>query len=570
MPFPFLAVAVDFDGTLTTAGRPTEPVLDAIRETRAEGRWMVLVTGRILAELREVYPDVADHFDLIVAENGAVLASDDGVRELAPPVASALGGALAHRDVAVRHGRVLLACAAGDARAVLEEVGRLGLDCQMVRNRGELMVLPAGVTKGTGLMRGLADLGISRHRTVAIGDAENDHHLLEVCELGVAVGNAVEALKRHADVVLDEPNGYGVATFLRGPVLSGSSRVRPGRWQIEIGHGEDGSPALIPASQVNVLVTGGSQSGKSYTAGLIAERLMARDYSVLIFDLEGDHLDLTRLRGVLAVGATDVSIPAAALADVLRQHSGSLVVDLSSLDAENQHRYVRAAAERVDRQRAATGLPDWIIADEAHVTDIWDGAEDDCGATASKGYCLITYRPGVLDPGVLDNIDVMIATLGGGEERDRLPDTITSFTGLPRAAVLPHLADPAPGAALVIDRRPPIRLDPCTIAPRRTPHIRHWHKYVDGTLPELHRFYFSDGAVAANITEFHRHVRFCDPSVIDYHVGRGDFSRWISDVLQDQELAARVHLIEQQLRSDGNGDAIRGEIVAAVRSRYLG
>lgn len=570
MTFPFLAVAVDFDGTLTSAGRPGRPVLDAIRETRAEGRWVLLVTGRILAELRDVYPDVADHFDLVVAENGAVLAGEDGVRDLVPSVAPELGGALAHRDVAVRRGRVLLACAARDASVVLEEIGRLELDCQLFRNRGELMVLPAGVTKGTGLIRGLTDLGISRHRTVAIGDAENDHHLLDVCELGVAVGNAVEALKRHADMVLDAPDGDGVAAFLRGPVLQGTSGLRTRRRQIEIGQLDDGRPALLPASQVNVLITGGSQSGKSYTAGLFAERLMARDYSVLVFDLEGDHVDLARLRGVLVVGATDVATPASALADVLRQHAGSLVVDLSSLDAEHQHGYLRAAAEGIERQRAATGLPDWIVADEAHVTDVWDGAGDRCGATASKGYCLVTYRPGGLDPRVLDDIDVMIATLGGGEERDQLPDTIASFSGLPRAEVVAHLADPGPGAALVIDRRHPARLKRCTIVGRRTPHIRHWHKYVDGTLPEPQRFYFHDGAVAANITEFHRHVRFCDPSVIDYHAGRGDFSRWISDVLQDRDLAARVHLIEQQLSAVGDGDAIRGEVVAAVGSRYLG
>jgi hypothetical protein len=35
--------------------------------------------------------------------------------------------------------------ALAEARAVIRE---LGLDCQLVRNRGELMILPAGVTKG--------------------------------------------------------------------------------------------------------------------------------------------------------------------------------------------------------------------------------------------------------------------------------------------------------------------------------------------------------------------------------------------------------------------------------------
>jgi len=68
MPDYFRAVAVDFDGTLTSGGRPTEDVLDAIARTRAAGRRMILVTGRILTELRAVFPDVDQWFDAIVAE----------------------------------------------------------------------------------------------------------------------------------------------------------------------------------------------------------------------------------------------------------------------------------------------------------------------------------------------------------------------------------------------------------------------------------------------------------------------------------------------------------------------
>jgi hypothetical protein len=45
----FHAVAVDYDGTLTTSGSPPPDVLAAIAETRADGRRVVLVTGGILA-----------------------------------------------------------------------------------------------------------------------------------------------------------------------------------------------------------------------------------------------------------------------------------------------------------------------------------------------------------------------------------------------------------------------------------------------------------------------------------------------------------------------------------------
>ncbi len=45
MPDYFRAVAMDFDGTLTSGGRPADDVLDAIAETRAAGRRAILVTG---------------------------------------------------------------------------------------------------------------------------------------------------------------------------------------------------------------------------------------------------------------------------------------------------------------------------------------------------------------------------------------------------------------------------------------------------------------------------------------------------------------------------------------------
>ncbi len=99
-----------------------------------------------------------------------------------------MSAALSARGVAHRSGQVLVACAAADEPAALEVIRELGLDCQLVRNRGELMILPAGVTKGTGLLAALGELGLSPHNAIGVGDAENDHSLLDACEIGVAVG----------------------------------------------------------------------------------------------------------------------------------------------------------------------------------------------------------------------------------------------------------------------------------------------------------------------------------------------------------------------------------------------
>jgi hypothetical protein len=91
----FRAAAVDFDGTLTGSDRPSPEVLAAIADTRADGRRVVLVTGRILAQLRSAFPGVDDHFDAIVAENGAVAARAGRDRALCAVVPRELDAALA-------------------------------------------------------------------------------------------------------------------------------------------------------------------------------------------------------------------------------------------------------------------------------------------------------------------------------------------------------------------------------------------------------------------------------------------------------------------------------------------
>ncbi|HVM03486.1 MAG TPA: HAD hydrolase family protein [Acidimicrobiales bacterium] len=152
---PYLAVAVDFDGTIAEEGRPSAGLLDAVAATRAEGRKVILVTGRILDELRSVFPDVDSHFDAIVAENGAVVAVGDAERLVAPPFEVELEDALRRRGLSFRRGLVLLADGAAEDHVVLEEIHRLALECQLMRNRGSLMVLPPGVTKGRGLSEAL-------------------------------------------------------------------------------------------------------------------------------------------------------------------------------------------------------------------------------------------------------------------------------------------------------------------------------------------------------------------------------------------------------------------------------
>ncbi len=123
----FRAVALDFDGTLAD-GQVAPATLAALAEARARGIRVILVTGRIMSELRAVFPEVHEHMDAVVAENGALLVTHGGVRLLAAPIGRLVSAGLAARGVAHRSGQVLIAGAAADEPAVLEVVRELGLD----------------------------------------------------------------------------------------------------------------------------------------------------------------------------------------------------------------------------------------------------------------------------------------------------------------------------------------------------------------------------------------------------------------------------------------------------------
>ena len=212
----FVALATDYDGTIAEDGVVAEVTLEALRELKQSGRKLLLVTGRQLPDLKKVLPGIA-LFDLVVAENGGLL-FDPKTREetlLAPEPPQAFLDRLQAREVPVSAGRCIVATWEPHQNSVLEAIRELGLELQIIFNKGAVMVLPAGVSKASGLEAALALLELSPHNVVGIGDAENDHAFLRFCGCGVAVANALPMLKESADFVTEEPRGAGVAALVR-------------------------------------------------------------------------------------------------------------------------------------------------------------------------------------------------------------------------------------------------------------------------------------------------------------------------------------------------------------------
>jgi hypothetical protein len=207
----FLALACDYDGTLAHNGRVEASTIAALERVRASGRKLLLVTGRQLDDLRSVFVEI-DLFDCVVAENGALLYDPRTQREraIAEPPPAAFVEALRRRYVPVSVGHVIVATWEPHEREVLDTIRDLGLELQVIFNKGAVMVLPAGVSKASGLAAALGDLGLSPHHVVGIGDAENDHAFLSACECAVAVANALPTIRERADVVTNAEAGAGV------------------------------------------------------------------------------------------------------------------------------------------------------------------------------------------------------------------------------------------------------------------------------------------------------------------------------------------------------------------------
>ncbi len=488
------ALALDYDGTIADEGVLSPEVREAIAETRAAGIKVILVTGRILSDLRRLAGDLR-FVDAVVAENGAVLAfPETGVsRLLAEPPPAHFRETLDRRGIRFLAGECVVEASADAASALLRVIRELELPLVIAFNRGRVMVLPQAVSKATGLHEALYTQRLSLHNALAIGDAENDHEMLRACEVGAAVAWGSGWLKAVADAVVEGSGPSDVATYIRQ--VTRSARLpfpRPGRRQVLLGSKPDGSPLRLSLRGRNFLIGGDPRSGKSWVAGLLTEHLIQARYSVCVLDPEGDYRSLEALPGVLILGAEDPPPRPHELLAALRYPDMSVVVDLSRIPHAEKFDYMRAALPSLASLRRRTGLPHRIVVDEAHYFLHGSDAAELLDLDLA-GYTLISYRLSGLDPSVLRASDFVIVTRESDpREIDHL-HALLGFAGGADAAewhaVLANL-ERGEAAFLPVTGDGAGELRRIRLAPRRTPHVRHRTKYLDVPVPEGKAFVF--------------------------------------------------------------------------------
>src|SRR2546428_6673735 len=241
------ALACDYDGTIAHDGQISESTIRALEQVRESGRKVILVTGRELDDLIVVCPRL-DLFDRVVAENGALLyrpaTREEKLLAEAPP--EEFARELMRRGAErVSVGRVIVATWHPHETTAVEVIRDLGLELQVIFNKDAVMILPSGVNKATGLSVALDSLGLSPHNVVGVGDAENDHAFLSLCECAVAVANALSMLQERADWVTQRAHGGGVIECINQLLASDLRELEPqlARHDIPLGRRADGQEA---------------------------------------------------------------------------------------------------------------------------------------------------------------------------------------------------------------------------------------------------------------------------------------------------------------------------------------
>ena len=213
-----LALATDYDETLAEVGIVSDDTYAALERLAKTGRKLILVTGRELDDLQQVFPRL-DIFDKVVAENGALLYTPGlkAERVLAHAPSVKLVERLRALGVTpLSVGRSIVATCEPNEQVALQVIKELGLELEIIFNKGAVMILPSGVNKATGLAAALEELGLSPHNVIGVGDAQNDHAFLRMVGYGVAVANALPEVKETADHVTEDARGAGVVELIDG------------------------------------------------------------------------------------------------------------------------------------------------------------------------------------------------------------------------------------------------------------------------------------------------------------------------------------------------------------------
>jgi hypothetical protein len=135
--------------------------------------------------------------------------------------------------------------------------------------------------------------------------------------------------------------------------------VAPGRHGLVIGTESDGTEVHLGPASGSVLIAGGSD-----TTDLVADltrQMSERDFHFCMLDSIGRYAELEKAVSVGDAGTP----PQTSEVDKLVVQGVNVVVNMSALDAGARPAFVQSLLSELQRKRAETGRPHWIVIDDA-------------------------------------------------------------------------------------------------------------------------------------------------------------------------------------------------------------
>ena len=563
----YLVLATDYDGTLADQGRVSENILNELQAFKAAGRRLILVTGREMKDLVQVFPEYKI-LDYIVAENGALIHEPATGKEqlLGPPPDPAFVQALQERGVRpISVGKVIIATWEPHEKTVLEVIKAAGSERQVIFNKGAVMILPPGVNKATGLQKLLHSLHLSVHNAVAIGDAENDGALLQAAECAVAVANALPGLKSLADRVTDAGHGLGVVELMHGMLATDLKELDNSliRHYLCLGELEDGNPFQISPYRKGILLAGASGSGKTTFTLSVLETMIEQGYQFCLIDPEGDYLQLP---GAVIIGNDKVFPPMEEIRHLLLEPAQNVVVCTLAIPLADRPVFFAKFLTFFLDLRKEYGHPHWLLLDEAHhlVPGLAETLADKLPEEFNN-FIIISTSPHELSTTSLSRVSTVIAI---GKDSAYPFRQFSEKLQLPMPASIPDLAE---NEIAIWDREEDGK--PVYKARFRLPEQlqqRHKKKYAQGDM-SYNSFIFTgpDNKMhlkANNLMLFAHIAEGIDTETWLFHLHRKDFSRWFRDSVHDQELAN----VGEEAERISNTDASKKHILSYITTKYTG
>ncbi|MDX2108133.1 MAG: HAD hydrolase family protein [Candidatus Melainabacteria bacterium] len=562
------ALALDYDGTLAHNGKVAPEYVEALKKVKASGRKLLLVTGRILNDLKEVFPE-HELFDRIVAENGGLMYTPETkeekiLGEVPPPE---FYECLLKAGVDnLSQGRCIVATWEPHETTVLDTIKNMGLALNIIFNKGAVMVLPSGINKASGLMAALDDLKLSPHSVVSCGDAENDHAFLAASECAIATENAIDTLKERADYVTKKDHGEGVCEIIDMLVESDLIQLEPKlkRHNLIIGQTPDGKDVEIVPYSTSILVCGPSGSGKSTTVKSLLERFVESKYQYSLIDPEGDY---EQQSNALVLGNPERATPIDEFMHALESPANNVVVNLLGVPLADRPTYCSQVLPAIRKLRSTYGRPHWTVIDEVHhlMPTEWE-RNSELGKALLHGLVLVTVHPDQVAPSVIREMDVVIVI---GEDPHKTFENVCKATGDKMPKIRNYDKDLA--NSLIWYRSEDEAPIACKIIPPTEEHHRHIRKYAEGDLGDDRSFYFKgpDGKLnlkAQNLVIFSQLAEGVDDDTWTYHLRRNEYSKWFGTYVKDDTLAEIAREVEDAKGLDPKES--RKRIQKAIEERY--